>query len=129
MKYRIVILITPSFLAKRLITYALKRWDALTRFVDDGVLEIDNNLIENAIRPSAIGKKNWLFIGHPTAGERSAVIYTLLGSCRRQGVNPFDYLKDLFTRLPSAKITEIKQFTPSEWARAKAKKKLIALAA
>jgi transposase len=67
---------------------------------------------------SAIGKKNWLFIGHPEAGERSAVIYTLLGSCRRHGVNPFEYLKDLFTRLPSAKITEIKQFTPAEWARA-----------
>jgi hypothetical protein len=94
----------------------LKRWEALTQFVDDGSLEIDNNLIENAIRPSAIGKKNWLFIGHPEDGERSAVIHTLLGSCQRQGISPFDYLKDLFTRLPSAKITEIKQFTPSEWA-------------
>jgi hypothetical protein len=79
------------------------------------VLEIDNNLIENAIRPSAIGKKNWLFIGHPEAGERSAVIYTLLGSCRRQGINPLEYLKDLFTRLPAAKITEIRKFTPATW--------------
>jgi transposase len=100
------------------IDYALKRWDALTRFVDDGTLEIDNNLIENAIRPSAIGKRNWLFIGHPEAGERSAVIYTLLGSCRRHGINPFDYLKDSFTRLPSAKIAEIKRFTPSQWTKA-----------
>jgi transposase len=74
--------------------------------------------IKNAIRPSALGKKNWLFVGHPEAGERSAVIYTLLGSCRRHGLNPFDYLEDLFTRLPSAKITEIKQFTPSQWAKA-----------
>jgi transposase len=95
----------------------LKRWEALTQFVDDGLLEIDNNLIENAIRPSAIGKKNWLFIGHPEAGDRSAVIYTLLGSCRRHGINPYDYLKDLFTRLPAAKITEIGQFTPAAWAR------------
>ena len=79
---------------------------------------IDSNLIENAIRPSAPGKKNWSFVGHPEAGKRSAVIYTLLGSCRRHGLNPFDYLKDVFTRLPSAKITEIKQFTPSEWAKA-----------
>ena len=63
-------------------------------------------------------KRNWLFVGHPEAGERSAVIYTLLGSCRRHGINPFDYLKDLFTRLPTAKITEIRQFTPSPWARA-----------
>jgi hypothetical protein len=107
----------PQGLLGQAIDYALKRWEALTRFVDDGVLEIDNNLIENAIRPSALGKKNWLFIGHPEAGERSAVIYTLLGSCRRHGINPFDYLKDLFTRLPSAKITEIRQFTPSEWAK------------
>jgi transposase len=109
----------PQGLLGQAIDYALKRWPALTQFVEDGTLEIDNNLIENAIRPSALGKKNWLFIGHPDAGERSAVIYTLLGSCRRQGINPFDYLNDLFTRLPAAKITQIKQFTPAAWARAK----------
>jgi hypothetical protein len=99
--------------------YALKRWEALTRFVADGVLEIDNNLIENAIRPRALGKKNWLFVGHPEAGERSAVIYTLLGSCRRYGINPFEYLKDLFMRLPAAKITQIREFTPAAWIKAK----------
>jgi len=59
----------------------LKRWEPLMQFVNDGFLEMDNNLIENAIRPTAIGKKNFLFVGHPEAGERSAVIYTLLGSC------------------------------------------------
>jgi hypothetical protein len=58
-----------------------------------------------------------MFIGHPEAGERSAVIYTLLGSCRRHGINPFDYLKDLFTRLPAAKITQIKEFTPAAWVK------------
>jgi hypothetical protein len=58
-----------------------------------------------------------LFVGHPGAGERSAVVYTLPGSCRWHGLNPFDYLKDLFTRLPAAKITEIRQFTPSRWAK------------
>jgi transposase len=109
--------------------YALKRWEALTRFVEDGRLEIDNNWIENAIRPSALGKKNWLFIGHPTAGERSAVIYTLLGSCRRHRINPFDYLKDLLTRLPAAKITEIKNFTPAAWAKAHRKPLPLAKAA
>jgi transposase len=111
----------PQGLLGKAIDYALKRWEALTRFVNDGVLEIDSNLIENSIRPSALGKKNFLFIGHPEAGERSAVIYTLLGSCRRQGLNPFDYLKDLFTRLPAAKITEIAQFTPAAWVKGKAK--------
>ena len=118
----------PQGLLGQAIDYALRRWEALTRFVDDGVLEIDSNLIENAIRPSALGKRNWLFFGHPEAGERSAVIYTLLGSCRRHGINPFEYLRDMFMRLPSAKITEIKQFTPRAWARAIAKEKLTALA-
>ncbi|MGA2140310.1 MAG: transposase domain-containing protein [Verrucomicrobiia bacterium] len=61
--------------------------------------------------------------------KRSALIYALLGSCRRQGINPFDYLKDSFTRLPLAKITEIRQFTPRAWARAKAKETMVALAA
>jgi transposase len=116
----------PQGLLGQAIDYALKRWEALTQFVEDGTLEIDNNLIENAIRPSALGKKNWLFVGHPDAGERSAVIYTLLGSCRRHGINPFDYLKDLLTRLPSAKITQIKDFTPRAWARAKAKDRTVA---
>jgi transposase len=112
----------PQGLLGQAIDYALKRWEALNRFVDNGVLEIDNNILENSIRPSALGKRNWLFIGHPEAGERSAVIYTLLGSCRRHGINPFDYLKDLFTRLPAAKITQIEEFTPMAWARGKAGK-------
>lgn len=115
----------PQGLLGQAIDYALIRWEALTRYVEDGALEIDNNLIENAIRPSALGKKNWLFIGHPSAGERSAILYTLLGSCRQHEINPFDYLKDLFTRLPAAKITEIKAFTPAAWAKAKAKEKIL----
>lgn len=109
--------VLPEGALGQALQYALSRWEALTRFVQDGRLEIDNNWIENAIRPSAVGKKNWLFIGHPTAGERSAVIYTLLGSCRRHRINPFDYLKDLFTRLPAAKISDIKNFTPAAWAK------------
>jgi transposase len=67
--------------------------------------------------------------GHPDAGERSAVIYTLLGSCRRHGINPFEYLEDLFTRLPAAKITKIKEFTPAAWAKARMKEKMVAQAA
>lgn len=109
----------PQGLFGQAIDYTLKRWEALTRFVDDSVLETDNNLIENAIRPSALGQKNWMFIGHPEAGERSAVIHTLLGSCRRHAINPLDYPKDLFTRLPAALVTEIQQFTPQAWAGTK----------
>jgi len=116
----------PQGLLGQAIDYTLKRWTALSQFIEDGTLENDNNLIENAIRPSALGKKNWMFIGHPEAGERSAVIYTLLGSCRRHGINPFDYLKDLFTRLPAVKITEIQQFTPAAWAKIIAKGQVVA---
>lgn len=120
----------PQELLGRAIDYALKRWEALTRFVEDGTLEIDNNIFcENSIRPSAVGKRNWLFVGHPEAGERSAVIYTLLGSCRRHGVNPFDYLKDLFIRLSSAKISQIKEFMPEVWAKARANGDIYARAA
>jgi hypothetical protein len=116
----------PQGMLGKAIDYALRRWEALTRFESDGVLEIDSNLIENSIRPSALGKKNFLFFGHPEAGERSAVIYTLLGSCRRHGVNPFDYLSDLFTHLPAAKLSQIKEFTPGMWARSNAKEKVAA---
>ncbi|MBL9139406.1 MAG: transposase domain-containing protein [Verrucomicrobiales bacterium] len=66
-----------------------------------------------AVRP----RKNWLFIGHPEAGDRAAVFYSLMASCRLHGINPFEYLKDVFTRLPAAKINEVEAFTPSEWAK------------
>lgn|GEM_PF-2323750 len=89
--------------------------------MDDGGLEIDASVIENLIKPSPLGKKNLLFIGHPEAGE-SAVIYILLGSCPRHGINPSDYLKELLTRLPTVKITQIGEFAPASWAKAKEKR-------
>ena len=109
--------VLPKSLLGQAIDYALARWVALTRYLDDGRLEIDNNLCENAIRPTAIGKKNFLFIGHPEAGQRSAVIYSVLGSCRRHGINPADYLQDVFERLPKAKTSEVKSLTPAAWAK------------
>jgi len=95
--------------------YALNEWEALTRYLEDGRLEIDNNLTENAIRPSAVGKKNWLFIGHPDAGWRAAVIYTLIASCRRHGIEPWDYLRDVLQRLPAMKQSELTTLLPSRW--------------
>lgn len=95
--------------------YALNEWEALTRYLEDGRLEIDNNLTENAIRPSAVGKKNWLFIGHPDAGWRAAVIYTLIVSCRRRGIEPWEYLRDVLQRLPAMKQSEITTLLPARW--------------
>ncbi len=113
----------PKVLPKSLfgvaIGYALERWTQLCRYVEHGQAEIDNNLVENAIRPTAIGKKNFLFIGHPTAGWRSAVIYSVLGSCHRLGIDPHEYLRDVLRRLPDMKISEVEQITPAAWAKAR----------
>lgn len=95
--------------------YALGEWQPLTRYLEDGRLEIDNNLTENAIRPSAVGKKNWLFIGHPEAGWRSAVIYSVIVSCRRRGIDAWQYLSDVLQRLPAMKHSEISSILPAHW--------------
>lgn len=97
------------------VRYVLAEWPALTRYLEDGRLEIDNNLTENAIRPSAVGKKNWLFIGHPDAGWRSAVIYSVIVSCRRRGIDPWEYLEDVLNRLPGMKQANLFTLLPSNW--------------
>jgi len=101
------------------IAYALGQWKYLVKYATDGRLEIDNNGVENAIRPTALGKKNWLFIGHPEAGERSAILYTLLENCKQLDIHPGEYLKDLLTRLPGLKINEIADLTPARWKAAR----------
>jgi len=100
------------------IRYTLNLWTELTRYAEHGEVEIDNNLCENAIRPTAIGKKNFLFIGHPEAGGRSAMVYSILSSCRRHGINPAKYLADVLTRLPEMKQKDIATVTPGAWAKA-----------
>lgn len=111
--------VLPKSLLGEAIGYTRSLWTELGRYVEHGRAEIDNNLVENAIRPTALGKKNFLFIGHPEAGWRSAVIYSVLGSCRRLGINPQEYLSDILRRLPEMKITEIKTITPAAWAKAR----------
>ena len=101
------------------INYALNQWAALERFVEHGEVEIDNNLVENAIRPTAVGKKNWLFFGSEDAGRRNAVIYTLIQNCRMHGVEPLAYLKDVLERLPTATNQNVQQLTPLNWKKAR----------
>ena len=95
----------------------LDQWPALVRFLGDGRLEIDNNTVENAIRPTALGKKNWLFIGAAGAGVRSAILYTIVESRRRRGLDPFVYLREVLTRLPKMLASEVATITPEAWAR------------
>jgi len=109
----------PRSLLGTAIDYALGQWSTLEVYLGDGRVEIDNNLVENAIRPTAIGKKNWLFIGEAQAGKRSAIIYTVIESCRRRSLDPYAYLKDVLTRLPKMTNQQIPEVTPQAWAKAR----------
>jgi transposase len=99
--------------------YALGQWPTLELYLEEGKVEIDNNLVENAIRPTALGKKNWLFVGEADAGGRAAIIYTLIESCRRRGIDPYAYLKDVLTRLPKMTNHQIPEVTLAAWAKAR----------
>ena len=99
------------------IDYAVKQWPQLVKYLEDGRIEVDNNLVENAIRPTAIGKKNWLFIGQVEAGQRGAILYTIVEACRTRGIDPFEYLKDIFTRLPHATNQQVHELIPATWAK------------
>ena len=90
--------------------YLLNQWDALVAHLLHGQTRIDNNAAENTIRPTKLGMKNWLFIGHPDAGRRSAILYSLVISCKRHGKDPLAYLRDLLTRLPG--MTNQDDFSP-----------------
>ena len=105
----------PQSLMGQAISYALNQWSPLERFIDHGEVEISTNLVENAIRPTAIGKKNWLFFGSEEAGQRSAVMYTLIENCRMHGVEPYAYLKDVLERLPTTTNWQVAQLTPLNW--------------
>ncbi len=109
-----------SFLPKSLIgkaaTYTRNQWTALNRYVEDGDLSIDNNFAERAMRPIAIGRKNWLFIGSEQAGHRAAILTSLVGTCKNNQVEPWAYLRDLFAKMannPSG--VELVQLLPDNW--------------
>ena len=100
--------------------YSLRRWAALTRFLEDGQLPIDNNWVENQIRPVAVGRSNWLFAGSLRAGQRAAAIMSLIQSARLNGHDPYAYLKDVLTRLPTQKNSHISELLPYRWQPAQA---------
>jgi transposase len=108
--------VRPQSAIGKACNYLLVQWDALTTVTAHGAVRLDNNLIENAIRPSAIGKKNFLFIGHPDAGQRTAIIYSLVVSCQRHGVEPHAYLRDVLTKLPGMTTRDdLDTLLPSNW--------------
>ena len=97
------------------IEYCLKRWQALTRYLDDGNLPIDNNWAENQMRPWALGRKNWLFAGSLESGQRAASIMSLIQSARLNGLDPYAYLADVLRRLPTHPDSQIDELLPHIW--------------
>jgi transposase len=100
------------------IDYSLGRWQALTRYIDDGNLPVDNNWVENQIRPIAIGRSNWLFAGSLRAGQRAAAIMSLVHSARLNGHDPYAYLRDVLERLPTQPASKVDELLPHRWAPA-----------
>jgi len=107
--------VLPKSAIGQAIQYALGRWKYQERYLDDGQIEIDNNWVENAIRPIAIGRKNYLFAGSEKGAHWAAIFYTLLGSAIKHGHNPLDYLSDVLRRLPDTKLSQLHQFFPNNW--------------
>lgn len=99
----------------RALDYSLKRWVALTRYLDDGAVPIDNNWVENQIRPWAVGRSNWLFAGSMRAGQRAAAVMSLVRSAQLNGLDPHAYLKDVLQRLPTQRDSAIGELLPHRW--------------
>jgi transposase len=97
------------------INYSLKRWAALIRYCEDGNVPIDNNWVENQIRPWALGRSNWLFAGSLRSGQRAAAIMSLIQSAKMNGLEPYAYLKDVLNRLPTQKASAINELLPHNW--------------
>ena len=113
--------ILPASPLGKAIGYTLGQWSGLECYAEpgNGMVEIDNNLVENAIRPTAIGKKNWLFIGHPNAGQQSAILYTIIENCRLHGIDPAEYLEDVLPRIQDHAKSRISELLPRQWKAAR----------
>ena len=103
----------PKSVIGKAATYTLNQWDALNRYVNDGDLSIDNNAAERAMKPVAIGRKNWLFVGSPIAGARAAGLMSMIASCKANMVEPFAWLRDVLTQLPLG--TSPETLLPDVW--------------
>jgi transposase len=97
------------------IDYTLRRWAALTVHLQDARIPIDNNAVENAIRPIALGRKNWLFVGSQQAGERAATLMSLIESAKLNGHDAWAYLKDILTKLPNWPNSRLEELLPHRW--------------
>ncbi len=114
MKEQYIHAIPKSSIGKAL-GYSIERWEKLSRYTENGMLNIDNNPVENSIRPIAIGRKNYLFAGSHEAAKRSGMLYSLLGTCKMHGIEPYAWLKDALQRIATHPINKINQLLPHRW--------------
>lgn len=114
-----IMMLTPTVLPKsplgEALGYLRRQWRALTRYTEDGALAIDNNAAERALRLVAVGRKNWLFAGSDAGGRRAALLYSLIGTCKVLGLDPFAYLRDVIARVATHPMRRIVELTPRGW--------------
>ena len=109
------ITVLPKSPLGQAVGYALRQWDALTRFLENAILSVDNNLSERTLRMVALGRNNWTFAGSDEGGKRAAVIYSLVASCKHIGLDPFAYLRDVLDRISTHPNSRIAELTPRGW--------------
>jgi hypothetical protein len=117
--------LSPRYLPKsnlgKAIAYAMDQWSGLELYLRKGAVEIDNNLVENAIRPTKLGMKNWLFLGSESSGRTSAILFTIIESAKRHGLEPYDYIRYLLETLPSTTNWNLHQLAPAQFAKSQPK--------
>ena len=107
--------VLPKSSSGAAVRYALNQWEALTRFLEDGELEIDNGASERANRDIALGRGNWTFFGSDNGGRTAAVLRSFIASCKRSGVEPFAWFHNVLTRIASHPITQLTELLPHNW--------------
>ena len=107
--------VLPKSAIGKALAYSIERWQQLMIYTTDGKLNIDNNPVERAIRPVAIGRKNYMFAGSHEAAQRSAMLYSLMGTCKLHGVNPFYWLKNVLELISAHPINKIQELLPYNW--------------
>lgn len=106
--------VPPKSTIGKAIAYSLGRWNKLCIYAQNGMFEIDNNLVENAIRPVAIGRKNYLFAGSHQAAQRAAMIYSLIATCKKNGTQPYEWLKETLTKISDIKVSQLHTLLPGK---------------
>lgn len=109
--------VLPKSQIGKALAYSIERWDTLSLYATNGLLHIDNNPVENSIRPVAVGRKNYLFAGSHAAAERAAIFYSLFATCKVHNVNPYDWLKNTLDKLPTLRPNQLSELLPQNWVK------------